>query len=232
MTTFSQRLTKAMLARDTNPNALSKKCGISQSTIKRIKDGTTIDPQRHVLVQLARHLPCNPIWLQTGHGTMDDPSTTYAHRAEQDLPHFNVSPFRGLTQAPIIDWGESEMRAKTSSDDAAWATKPMEWTQVVTASARAFWLRVVGDLMVQAREPSYPHGTLICVDPAVAPERDRLVLARDPHTGRPIFRKLVTDGANWYLVPLNSQYASTLIDSVEASVIGVCVEYKPPGGAM
>lgn len=231
MPTITDRLNRALIARNTNPNALAKKSGIAQSTIQRISDGTTVNPQQPILLALCRHLPCDFVWLQTGLGNMDNPHADKNHFS-QTYSAGNIAAFRGLTEAPIIDWQEASVWNSSEIEESVRAEKATEWSQVVKLSERAYWLRVVGDLMVNPRETSYPDGTLICVDPAVTPRHNKFVLARDPLSGGAIFRKLTSDGSNWYLVPLNQQYATIPISDPLQSVIGVCVEYKPPGGAM
>lgn len=64
---------------------------------------------------------------------------------------------------------------------------------------------------------------LILVDPAIAAEPGKLVVVQCPGSCEAIFRKLVQEGSQRYLVPLNPTYPKMLY-SDECRVIGVVVQ--------
>lgn len=98
----------------------------------------------------------------------------------------------------------------------------------VTPSEQAFALRVEGDSMVGQGSPSFPEGATIIVEPKRQPAAGDYVVARDPRTQRLVFRRLMSDGANWYLRPLNTAYP-TIEARDESCVVGVVVEYAIGG---
>ncbi|WP_421205389.1 LexA family protein [Aeromonas enteropelogenes] len=86
----------------------------------------------------------------------------------------------------------------------------------VRVGGRAYAVRVKGDSMVSRDGGrSYPEGTVLIVDPDVAPDAGRRVIARigDETT----FKELVRDAGEWFLKPLNPQYK--LIPVTEEVVI-------------
>ena len=82
--------------------------------------------------------------------------------------------------------------------------------------------------MVNTGSPTFPPGTVVVVDPDLPPAADRYVIARDPHTGIPTFKKLTTDAGRWYLRPLNPSYPTIEIPST-AAVLGVAIEWQIRG---
>jgi len=77
-----------------------------------------------------------------------------------------------------------------------------EWIDLpCSAGPNAFALRVVGDSM----EPIFHAGMLLIVDPALVPEQNDFVIARNGDN-EATFKQLVKDGDDWYLKPANPRY--------------------------
>lgn len=91
------------------------------------------------------------------------------------------------------------------------------------ARGPAFWLRVAGDAMTAPNGISIPEGMLILVDPAVDVEPGKLVIAQWPGSNEATFRKLIEEGGQRYLVPLNPTYPKALYTE-ECRIIGVVVQ--------
>jgi SOS-response transcriptional repressor LexA len=91
----------------------------------------------------------------------------------------------------------------------------------------AFALRVEGDSMTSDSTPTFPEGTIIIVDPDRSPKAGDYVVAR--HGESATFKKLMTDGAAWYLRPLNRDYRPIEIDDPHKVVVGVVIEYWTGG---
>ena len=77
-----------------------------------------------------------------------------------------------------------------------------------------FALRVQGDSM----EPEFTEGMILIVEPELDPQQGDYVIAKNGHD-ETTFKKLVRDGADWYLKPLNSRYPIKPLG--ESSIIGV-----------
>jgi SOS-response transcriptional repressor LexA len=91
------------------------------------------------------------------------------------------------------------------------------------AQGPAFWLSVVGDAMTAPSGFSVAEGMMILVDPAIVPEPGKLVIARWPDTDEATFRKLMEEGGQRYLVPLNPTYPKALFTE-DCRIIGVVVQ--------
>lgn len=90
---------------------------------------------------------------------------------------------------------------------------------------RAFALRVHGDSMMSptGAAPTFPDGAVLVVDPDRQPVAGDFVIAREPHSGRQVFKRLASDGAQWMLRSLNPAYPSYEFPSIDG-VIGVVTE--------
>lgn len=75
-------------------------------------------------------------------------------------------------------------------------------------SARTYALRVIGDSMTSLipGERSYPHGTIIFVDPEKQVEIGSRVIARLPGSSDATFKTYTVDAGIPYLMPINSRY--------------------------
>ncbi|MGH8387597.1 MAG: LexA family protein [Pseudomonas sp.] len=91
------------------------------------------------------------------------------------------------------------------------------------AKGAAFWLTVVGDAMTAPSGLSIAEGMLILVDPDIEALPSKLVIAQWPNTSEAIFRKLIEEGGQHYLVPLNPTYPKALYTE-ECRIIGVVVQ--------
>ncbi|WP_347901085.1 S24 family peptidase [Pseudomonas purpurea] len=121
---------------------------------------------------------------------------------------------------PVSDWQEvGEVR---ESETEPYATNRFELTDY-HAQGPAFWLVVVGDAMTAPSGLSIAQDMLILVDPAVVPEPGKLVIAQWSHSAEAVFRKLIEEGGQRYLVPLNPTYPKMLFTD-ECRIIGVVVQ--------
>lgn len=97
-----------------------------------------------------------------------------------------------------------------------------EWKEITAnVSASAFALRVEGRSMHNPTgTPSIPHGSIIIVDPEIAATNGRIVVAKLPESNETVVKKLVIDGNQTYLEPLNPDYKPIAVNS-ECIIIGV-----------
>src|SRR5689334_3238782 len=110
---------------------------------------------------------------------------------------------------PVSDWRETgEVRdGELSTYGTSLAVrKPRFELSDYHAQGAAFWLVVVGDAMTAPTGASIAEGMLILVDPAIVPEPGKLVIAQWPGSAEAVFRKLIEEGGQRYLVPLNPTY--------------------------
>jgi SOS-response transcriptional repressor LexA len=125
-----------------------------------------------------------------------------------------------LTKVPVISlmaagqWNESTQSPQSS-----------EW-RITTAnvSHRAFAVKVEGDSMTNPYgTPSIPHGSIVIIDPDREAINGKIVVAKLPDSDEAVLKKLVVDGPNQYLKPLNPNYEMIKINDT-CRIIGVVVQ--------
>ncbi len=90
------------------------------------------------------------------------------------------------------------------------------------AKGVAFWLEVKGDSMTSLSGVSIPEGMLILVDTEEDARHGKLVVAKLTDSNEATFKKLVEDGGQRYLKPLNPAYPMLAING-NCKIIGVVV---------
>lgn len=141
----------------------------------------------------------------------------------------NVEPATLRAAVPVISWVQAgELNGVV---DLYHPGDAEEWIPALHSrpGPHAFALRVAGDSMTSQAGESFPDGTLLIVDPDVAPTPGRYVIAKDVQTQKATFKRLVTDGGRWYLRPLNQAFPTQEIDRPELRIIGVVIEFSIGG---
>lgn len=90
------------------------------------------------------------------------------------------------------------------------------------AKGVAFWLEVKGDSMTALSGTSIPEGMLILVDTDEDARHGKLVVAKLTDSNEATFKKLVEDGGQRFLKPLNPAYPMMAING-NCKIIGVVV---------
>jgi SOS-response transcriptional repressor LexA len=127
---------------------------------------------------------------------------------------------------PVSDWrvtGEVRDGELMTYGASSAVSKPRFELSDYHAQGAAFWLVVVGDAMTAPTGVSIAADMLILVDPAIVPEPGKLVIAQWPGSAEAVFRKLIEEGGQRYLVPLNPTYPKALYTE-ECRIIGVVVQ--------
>lgn len=166
-------------------------------------------------------------WLDTDHSS--EKLTGHAD-AEFDKSS-NIRPVTLSNDlVPLISWVAAGMLSDIvdfhhpgQADD--WITPAYS-----KPSKHTFALRVEGDSMSGGTNGiNFPDGCLIIVDPDRSPKSGDFVVAKDTLTQKATFKKLTTDGASWFLKPINPAYPTKEIDDPALRVIGVVVEWQNGG---
>jgi SOS-response transcriptional repressor LexA len=160
------------------------------------------------LLALARALKTTPSWIQ--YGGMKD---------AEDGP-----PIRA--KVPLISWAQAG--TWTEIADAVEPGTVSEWRETTaTVSPNAFALRMAGDSMVNPHgSPSIPEGSVIIVDPEVEPESGKIVVVKLKGSQEVTVKKLVLDGPNVYLAPLNPNYRPIQVSDEDYTIIGVALKVE------
>ncbi|WP_411389054.1 LexA family protein [Pseudomonas sp. MPB23] len=120
---------------------------------------------------------------------------------------------------PVSDWkGLCEVR----EERATYGVHRFESSDY-HARGEAFWLPVTGDAMTAPAGLSISAGMMILVDPAIAAEPGRLVVAQWADHPQATFRQLLEESGQRYLVPLNPTYPKRLFTD-DCRILGVVVQ--------
>lgn len=190
---------------------LAEATAIDQGAISRIENGRqgVTDSQ---LVALATALGVHPseIWASVEGPTVRE--TQQAHYEPSMRPR----------QVPLLGWVQAGEWTSQNIEDCQ--IEPSEYVYTsARVSNRAFALTVVGESMINPRgEPSFPPGERIIVEPNMAATSGSLVIAQIDGEPETTFKKLISDGGQHYLVPLNPQYM-TITVTQSTRICGVVV---------
>lgn len=194
---------------------LADRTGMSQTAIHLLEKRDSESSK--FLHELSIALGVSTEWLKTGYPSIKENSATYnATLIDKEL-------LEKRKDVPLLTWVSAgawlnNQGSFTEADAERWLPCP------VAHSKMTFALKVEGDSMTSPypNDKSYPHGSLIYVDP----ERQitngcrvvALLKAKQAYT----FKRYVEDAGRKYLKPLNPTYESILItDDIE--IIGVVI---------
>lgn len=198
----------------------AEKAGIDQATISNLETGRHLGSTH--LLKIADALGVSYRWLTDGKGEMTD-------AAESNASDNNLSiaptPLR-YYRYPLISSVKAGKFAECVVPYPAGMEDQHESTDY-EAKGPAFWLEVSGDSMTAPAgvRPSIPEGTLVLVDTGIEAVPGKLVVAQLDESNEATFKKLVTDGGQKYLKPLNPAYPLIPING-NCRIIGVAVEAK------
>lgn len=97
-----------------------------------------------------------------------------------------------------------------------------EWRETTAKVSRtSFALKVEGKSMQNpSGTPSIPHGSIVIVDPEIEATNGKIVVAKLSSANEVTIKRLVIDGTETYLEPLNPDYKPIMIDS-DCTIVGV-----------
>lgn len=122
-----------------------------------------------------------------------------------------------LYKYPIINWVAAGNWAEAI--EPFMEEKYME-TGYEAPEGQAFWLKVKGDSMTSPVGQSVPDGAMILVVTHIPAKTNDLVIAKLKGSSEATFKKLIEDGGQRYLKPLNPTYPLLTIDA-DCKIIGV-----------
>lgn len=189
---------------NTNPNDLSEKHGIPQSTIFRIQNGLTENPRQSTLQAISKWSGVDVGDLLTKDLRSID-SDTPAVIIESDKIESNVSK-KVASLAPVLSWVQAGTFTNVQSVD---LSEIEEWLPLPEECTNCFYLKVQGI----SNQPEFLEGDYILVDPDVyyndMQSGDMIVVRKFEDA---TFKKLVieTDGSR-YLQALNPNFQPNII---------------------
>lgn len=172
-------------------------------------------------VQIAQALGVTHAWLANGEGPM-----------EGEASGVELQPFAPSIRVPLLAW--EELRPMCESH-ALFTGEPASgrWIAAIDSkpSRESFAVRLDSDAMTApaGTAPSFPRGTVLICDTQRAPKSGDYVIACDPQTNHPTFKRLTSDAGRWYLVALNPVYPTVALASLDGAVIAVVCEWVASG---
>ncbi|NMX64519.1 Cro/Cl family transcriptional regulator [Pseudomonas sp. WS 5059] len=198
-----------MKARQVTQNQLATRLGMSQGGVahwlgkRRVP---SLDDMNRVLEELGLgYLEAALVIREKGEAPADE-----AAPAVQYNPYFRY---------PVRDWKQP---GRVHESRPAYGPARFEASDY-DADGEAFWLQVSGDAMTAPSGPSIAEGMMILVDPALAAEPGKLVVAQWAGSSQATFRKLIEESGQRYLMPLNPTYPKALLTD-DCQIIGVVVQ--------
>ena len=228
---LSERIAAAMAHAKITPSMLVKKTGSTKGAVSQWLSGTTKNLKSETALSISVATGVRHAWLIAGDGEMLE---VLHHKSLGRIGLEVTENYRetslNLPSVPLISyaragrWGEiNGYVPDTDRRTEARYTAP---------SSSAFALVVVGESMTSSDAISFPQGTVLVVDPERSPKSGDFVIAKDTAVNAGAFRKLMRDGARWYLKPLNRDYPILELEDMAKRVVGVVIEFQPPGGKL
>ena len=208
---MSDRICQRMKALNLRSSNLIKATGASRGTVSQWVNGGT-EPSAKYLSKLAEVLGVTERWLNEGGLVEESNGNSY--------PGPDIR--RRVPLLSSVQAGNWKEMVEGNLDEVT------EWIETTAkVSPYAFSLRVTGDSMSSPAGSglSLPDGSLVIVDPDVEPVSGKIVVARLNGSSDSTIKKLVVDGPNMYLMPLNPAYRPIPIDG-SCEIVGVCVRLE------
>ena len=144
------------------------------------------------------------------------------HAAAQNIKFFDS--YERRPSYPLLSWVSAGAWSEACEP---YALKDIdEWFESdAHIEGSGFWLRVQGDSMTSPVGVSIPEGMLILVDTGKEAKNGSLVIAKLVDANEATFKKLVIDGGQKFLKPLNPLYPLTPING-NCKILGTVVEAK------
>lgn len=190
--------------------AVAKALGVSPKAVSKWFNAETM-PRSELMQKLAALLKVDPVWLQLG-----------VRHEKSNIEYAGLYTPKG--KYPLISWVSAGAWAEaiepyTLQDIEEWFESDAH------IEGNAFWLKVQGDSMTSSSGTSIPEGMSVLVDTGKEAKNGSLVVAKLTDANEATFKKLVIDGGQRFLKPLNPQYPVTPING-NCKIIGVVVEAK------
>lgn len=209
------RIKKALDAREMTQAELARRSGVDEATISALikRDST----RSEYAPDLATGLGVSLQWLMKGVGPMD---ANYA--AEPNTEAYGLRRSR----LPLISWVRAGLLDEANDPYAAGnAETYIDFDS--EASSSAFCLRVRGDSMMSpdGKEPTFPDGCIIAVEPRRQPKSREFAVFRFNDSDEATFKMFVSDGPLKILKPLNPSYPNIVL-SPDAQLAGTVFEKR------
>ena len=207
METVGQRIKALRRVTKTSQKELGKFCGVSDVAVGYWEKDVNI-PNGESLVKLAKFFNTSIDYILYG-------------------TEFEGALITKMRRVPVISWVQAGQFTECKTADLF--SDVDKWVETsLRIGDSSFALEVKGDSMTNPNGlPTIPEGATVIVDPDVEPHHGKIVVARIDGTNEATVKKLVIDGPQKFLVPLNPRYPNIPING-NCLIIGVVkgVQYE------
>ncbi|WHM95978.1 LexA family protein [Citrobacter freundii] len=207
METVGQRIKALRRVTKTSQKELGKFCGVSDVAVGYWEKDINV-PGGESLSKLAKYFNTSIDYI------------LYSTEFEGNL----ITKMRRI---PVISWVQAGQFTECKAAEVF--SEVDKWVETsLRIGDSSFALEVKGDSMTNPNGlPTIPEGATVIVDPDAEPLNGKIVVARLDGTNEATVKKLVIDGPQKFLVPLNPRYPNISING-NCLIIGVVkgVQYE------
>lgn len=207
METVGQRIKALRRITKTSQKELGKFCGVSDVAVGYWEKDINV-PGGESLAKLAKYFNTSIDYILYG-------------------TEFEGNLITKMRRIPVISWVQAGQFTECKAAEVF--SEVDKWVETsLRIGDNSFALEVKGDSMTNPNGlPTIPEGATVIVDPDVEPLNGKIVVARLDGTNEATVKKLVIDGPQKFLVPLNPRYPNISING-NCLIIGVVkgVQYE------
>ncbi|EDU9246279.1 LexA family transcriptional regulator [Salmonella enterica] len=207
METVGQRIKALRRITKTSQKELGKFCGVSDVAVGYWEKDVNV-PSGESLAKLAKYFNTSIDYILYG-------------------TEFEGNLITKMRRIPVISWVQAGQFTECKAAEVF--SEVDKWVETsLRIGDSSFALEVKGDSMTNPNGfPTIPEGATVIVDPDAAPIHGKIVIARLDGTNEATVKKLVIDGPQKFLVPLNPRYPNISING-NCLIIGVVkgVQYE------
>ncbi|KPA87044.1 SOS response transcriptional repressor, RecA-mediated autopeptidase [Pseudomonas asplenii] len=208
-----ERIARAIKLSGKKKGEIASLCGVANSAVTQWVTGESKSLRPENLYALAKATGFRAEWLAIGEGDEQEASESNVAMAAQPTKSFRY---------PVVSWVAAGSWAEAVEPYPAGTSDTYEYSEY-DSKGPAFWLKVKGDSMTAPAGQSITEGTLILVDTEAEVLPGKLVVAKLPDSNEATFKKLVSDGGQWFLKPLNPGYPIQPFNE-NCRIVGVVVQ--------
>lgn len=207
METVGQRIKALRRITKTSQKELGKFCGVSDVAVGYWEKDINV-PGGESLAKLAKYFNTSIDYILYG-------------------TEFEGNLITKMRRVPVISWVQAGQFTECKAAEVF--SEVDKWVETsLRIGDSSFALEVKGDSMTNPNGlPTIPEGATVIVDPDAEPLNGKIVVARLDGTNEATVKKLVIDGPQKFLVPLNPRYPNISING-NCLIIGVVkgVQYE------
>lgn len=207
METVGQRIKSLRKITKTSQKELGKFCGVSDVAVGYWEKDLNL-PSGEALSKLAKFFNTSIDYILYG-------------------TEFEGRLITNMRKVPVLSWVQAGFFTETKPSEIL--NDAVRWVETsLRISDNSFALEVKGDSMTNPNGlPTIPEGATVIVDPEAEAMHGKIVVARVDGTNEATVKKLVIDGPQKFLVPLNPRYPNIPING-NCVIIGVVkgVQYE------